>query len=125
MWSDGRKYVGEWVNGTYHGRGVYTHRDKSTYDGEWKDNLRHGKGIFRWADGDEYEGQWVSGRRVGPGILRYKDQDGQIRVIEQVWDELKFDKHNKGIPTETSYRKRKAESDPNHESNESKKLKKE
>ena len=64
----GGKYVGEWQNGTYHGRGAYIVTDGpykgDKYVGEFKDNKRHGKGTYISADGIQYEGIWKNGEFV-------------------------------------------------------------
>ena len=64
----GGKYVGEWQNGTYHGRGAYIVTDGpykgDKYVGEFKDNKRHGKGTYISADGIQYEGIWKNGELV-------------------------------------------------------------
>jgi len=39
MWSDGRKYTGEYF-----------------------EDKKHGPGVFEWADGRKYEGSWVDGK---------------------------------------------------------------
>lgn len=33
--------------------------------GEWKNGDFHGKGIYSWADDDKYVGEWVGGKRNG------------------------------------------------------------
>jgi hypothetical protein len=35
------------------------------YLGEWLGGFRHGKGIMQWTDGARYEGQWNLGRACG------------------------------------------------------------
>jgi hypothetical protein len=95
-WNDGRKYEGEWKEGAYHGVGTYVHKDGSRYEGEWKDNMRYGNGAFYWNDGDYYVGKWVDGKRNGEGQLHTRNETGEFTVIDQVWQEDKFHKHNKG-----------------------------
>ena len=35
-WSDGRKYVGSWVDGRQDGEGVFTNSDGLSKKGKWK-----------------------------------------------------------------------------------------
>lgn len=37
---DGRKYIGGWVNGKQHGRGMYIHPNGEKKEGEWKEGKR-------------------------------------------------------------------------------------
>ena len=37
---DGRKYVGQWLNGKQHGRGVYTNNIGEQVDAEWQDGKK-------------------------------------------------------------------------------------
>ena len=39
-WSDGEKYVGEWMHDDLHGQGTYTWSDGSKYVGEYRDGKR-------------------------------------------------------------------------------------
>ena len=41
---DGAKYVGEYKDGKYHGKGTYTYFDEAKYIGEFKDGKMHGYG---------------------------------------------------------------------------------
>jgi hypothetical protein len=40
--TNGDRYIGGFGNGTYNGRGTYTHRSGEIYDGDYKDGLMHG-----------------------------------------------------------------------------------
>ena len=44
-YANGDKYVGEFKNSKFHGKGIYTEKD-GIYDGNWKDNLRDGQGTY-------------------------------------------------------------------------------
>ena len=39
-WPDGRKYVGQWVNGKQDGEGEYTTTNGKTKRGKWEDGKR-------------------------------------------------------------------------------------
>ena len=38
------KYIGNFVNGKYEGKGKYYDKSGEMYDGSWKKGLKHGKG---------------------------------------------------------------------------------
>ena len=68
MWSDGRKYEGDWKNNKMHGNGMYTWADGRKYMGEYVDDRKHGYGEFIWPDGRSYKGDWVKGKQHGKGM---------------------------------------------------------
>ncbi|CAF1391870.1 unnamed protein product [Adineta ricciae] len=70
-YSNGNTYSGEMLNGTQHGRGVYTWISGDQYDGEWKEGVRTGYGIYKWPSGDVYKGNWVQGNMEGKGKKTY------------------------------------------------------
>lgn len=62
-------YIGEWVNGTRHGRGAL-YFDKNCecyYDGEWNNGTKEGYGVHKFKSGNIYEGQWLENLRHGQG----------------------------------------------------------
>ena len=42
--------------------------DGSTYEGEWLNGKYHGQGIFTWPNGDRFEGEYRDGKKHGRGI---------------------------------------------------------
>ena len=93
------KYVGEFKDNSYHGKGVYTYSNGGKYVGEWKDDLQNGKGIYTYADGRKYEGGWKDGKYNGQGIYTYLDG----RKYEGGWKDGKY--NGKGIYTYADGRK--------------------
>jgi len=95
---DGRKYIGEWKNGTKDGCGRYYYlRDGDIgdldryciggndsmyrvkeYSGDWKENIREGKGIITYVNGDKVEGDMVKGQLHG--TCQYHFAGGGDRV---------------------------------------------
>ena len=78
IFNDGRIYDGEWKNGLYHGKGIYTNCIDSKiekYDGDFKYGKADGKGKFYCANGDKYEGDIVRWNREGKGIYYYNNGD--------------------------------------------------
>ena len=61
LFSDGSKYVGEWKDGRYHGRGTKTYPSGAKYVGEWKKDSKW-EGTQYDEDGDVFgtysEGVW-------------------------------------------------------------------
>ena len=63
-YADGEKYVGEYKNGTMHGKGASTFVNGDKYEGEYRDGKWHGQATLTTADGDSYEGEWRDGEFV-------------------------------------------------------------
>jgi len=60
IWTDGRKFVGDYKNDAKHGYGTFTWADGRTYVGEWADGKQHGKGAYT-KDGLTRYGIWEKG----------------------------------------------------------------
>ena len=99
IFSDGRVYSGEWMDGEPNGTGKITIPDLyyagymiieddqesnnkngtteitidyglvNNYRGEWKDGKRHGFGKTTWATEDYYEGEYKNDIKNGKGVL--------------------------------------------------------
>eukprot|EP00829_Urostomides_striatus_P021452 TRINITY_DN9567_c0_g1_i1.p4 TRINITY_DN9567_c0_g1~~TRINITY_DN9567_c0_g1_i1.p4 ORF type:complete len:104 (-),score=20.43 TRINITY_DN9567_c0_g1_i1:105-416(-) len=63
-WSDGRKYVGEYLDDKKHGKGEFIWPDGRKYVGDWENGKQHGKGLYTTADGTTKEGEWKDGKRI-------------------------------------------------------------
>jgi hypothetical protein len=64
IWSDGRKYEGDFKNGKKDGEGTFEWPNGNKYIGSWKKGKQHGIGI--WAsskEGTKRQGEWVEGKR--------------------------------------------------------------
>lgn len=77
----GDVYDGEFVNGLYHGYGIYSWINGDRYEGMWKNNRREGEGMWLWgknssSPGDRYQGQWHDDQKNGYG--KYIQADGDI-----------------------------------------------
>ena len=64
MWSDGRKYEGDYVDDKKHGFGTYVWADGRSYTGGWLDGKQHGEGTYCQADGTARKGIWQEGKRA-------------------------------------------------------------
>ena len=69
----GERYVGEFVNGKWHGTGAYTYMHGGQYVGEFRDGVFAGDGIVYDADGKvSRSGKWINGRLVQAAVLDIK-----------------------------------------------------
>lgn len=73
MFSNGVKYVGDFVDDEFHGHGVYTSSEQEEYSGEFINGKRSGKGKLKFANGDIYEGELKDNRIEGEGVYTWKD----------------------------------------------------
>ena len=70
----GDRYEGEFRNGQYNGKGIYSHTSGERYEGDYKNNKRNGKCIYYFADGSWTEGE----ARVTNCMGRKKSKFGNI-----------------------------------------------
>ena len=69
----GERYEGEFRDGKYNGRGIFYGNDNSRYEGEFKNDMCEGKGIYYYGDGRRYEGDFRNDKLEGKGIMFYND----------------------------------------------------
>ena len=81
----GHKYVGEFLNGEFHGQGMFTHKGRK-YVGQYKNHKRHGQGTYTYANGDKYVGEWKKGKKHGQGIFTFISG----KIEEGVWKKDKL-----------------------------------
>ena len=67
VYTDGRKYVGEYRDNKWHGQGTLTYTDGGKYVGELKDDKWHGKGTLTLADGTKFVGEFRDGKMLPKG----------------------------------------------------------
>ncbi len=73
--ADGKTYVGDWVDGTMSGEGVFTWPSGSRYEGQFKDDKINGKGTYQSANGNKYVGDWVNEKMSGEGVFTWPNGD--------------------------------------------------
>jgi len=58
----GDLYIGTFVNGSPHGKGIITYQNKSVYDGQWDAGKPQGQGEKTDSNGISlYKGMWMNG----------------------------------------------------------------
>ncbi|WP_299461528.1 hypothetical protein [uncultured Microscilla sp.] len=87
LYSNGKRYEGNWKNNLHHGYGILYWPDGEYYDGDFQLGQRHGKGSYHWPSGDKFVGEWKNDKRNGRGIF-YK-KNGKI-VAKGIWQDNKF-----------------------------------
>ena len=80
-YANGDKYVGEYKDGKYHGKGTYTYRDGKKYVGEFKDDTFHGQGTATYANGERLVGYFMNGGYIpdiceGMGLVKGTESFG-------------------------------------------------
>lgn len=91
MWTDQRRYVGNWQHDRFHGQGIFTFpAPHSRYAGKWSKGKRNGNGVMQYEDMSSYTGQWKNDLRQGEG--RYLNFDGTMYTGE--WQKGRY--HGKG-----------------------------
>ena len=79
IWAaSGEVYEGQWIGGTYDGRGTYLYTSGDVYEGEYKQGRRDGRGVYMYAAGDIYEGEYRQGHMEGCGTYRLADGSAEV-----------------------------------------------
>ncbi|MDA7843385.1 hypothetical protein N9A26_00060 [bacterium] len=106
----GSKYVGDWKNGGKNGKGTYFFSDGSKhYVGDWKDGLPHGKGIQLNYDGSKYVGEFKKNKHHGMGILTDKNGNSYEGLFEDGSKDLDYEEKKIKAEKEKALAKTKAE----------------
>ena len=72
-YSNGDRYEGEFVNGKFHGKGIYISYTGAKYEGDFRLGKYDGYGVINFPDGSKHSGEWKNGNRHGKGTLLLKD----------------------------------------------------
>ena len=72
---DGHIYLGQWLEGTFQGRGTRINKTGYIEEGYWKDNKLDGKGRQIFNDGRLYEGDFQEGFPTGKGVRTWANGD--------------------------------------------------
>lgn len=63
-YSDGTRYVGEFVGGNPEGKGTVVYANGDRYEGGWKKHAPHGEGVMNYANGRRVGATWEYGKPV-------------------------------------------------------------
>jgi hypothetical protein len=81
-WPDGAKYVGDWRDDDLNGQGTYTFRDGRKYVGGFRDSRYNGKGAFSYPDGAKYVGEFRDGKENGKGTYRFPNGEKYVGDLD-------------------------------------------
>lgn len=87
LYSNGKRYEGNWKDNLPDGQGALYWSDGEYYEGDFERGQRHGQGTYHWTSGDKFVGEWKNDKRNGMGIF-YK-KSGKI-VAKGIWKDNKF-----------------------------------
>jgi hypothetical protein len=79
--SDEVKYIGDWKDGKYNGKGMLAFANGTNYTGQFKNGALNGQGTFTLASGVIMEGGFKDNEPNGPGTLTLASGD----IIEGDW----------------------------------------
>ena len=87
--SSGADYEGDFVQGAFHGWGVYTYPDNSVFTGQFVKGQREGKGYMEMPTGDKYEGTWRNNEwDPSQGCPHASDISMRLNAAVQICDTL-------------------------------------
>jgi clan AA aspartic protease (TIGR02281 family) len=81
-WPDGAKYVGDWRDDDLNGQGTYTFRDRRKYVGGFRDSRYNGKGAFSYPNGAKYVGEFRDGKENGKGTYTFPSGEKYVGEFE-------------------------------------------
>ena len=70
--ADGDRYVGEFVNGEFHGCGAYIWPDGEFYAGEFKNGKFHGLGSYAWPNGSAKTCDWRDDKEMPESCIKHR-----------------------------------------------------
>lgn len=72
---NGDCYIGEWLEGKFHGNGIYSWLNGTSFQGQFVAGMPHGMGSFTFAEGNSYEGSLENGQMEGEGVYTFSNRD--------------------------------------------------
>ncbi len=93
-WNGGKKYVGKWKHGKFHGKGKFSWNNGQEYEGEFKFGKKDGQGELTLSNGSKYIGEFKLGNYHGKGTLIFGKEKGEkhrnTEKYEGYWFNGKF-----------------------------------
>ena len=80
IFKNGDKYVGQFKDGKFHGKGTYIFKNENKYVGDFKNGKFHGKGTYIFTNGDKYVGEFKDGRKNDQVTTTYSA--GEVTVYD-------------------------------------------
>ncbi|MBS9769016.1 MAG: AAA family ATPase, partial [Trichodesmium erythraeum GBRTRLIN201] len=74
----GEKYIGEFKDGKYNGKGTLIFPNGSTYVGEFRNGQRNGFGTHTLPNGSKYVGEFKDGKINGTGALTFSNGEKYV-----------------------------------------------
>jgi hypothetical protein len=71
---NGKQYIGGFLDGKAHGKGVETWQDGTRYEGQFVNDLRSGQGVYTFVNRDCYVGEFRNDYRHGQGTMTFFDK---------------------------------------------------
>jgi uncharacterized tellurite resistance protein B-like protein len=79
---NGDKYFGDFIRGSFNGKGKITFSNGDQHVGKYKDGKRSGFGIYTWPSGQKYVGEYKDGKEHGQGDLTLADGTVQKGIFK-------------------------------------------
>ena len=97
--SNGKKYIGEWIDNKRDGFGTNVWPDGSKYIGEWKEGKQNGVGTFTFSNGAKDVGEWKENKLNGEAIQYFANgnifRQGVFRDDQFLYEKYKLNYEEK------------------------------
>jgi hypothetical protein len=96
QWLKGNFYAGDWVGGKMEGLGKFYWREGYVYYGMYKNDLKHGKGEMKWDPYKRHRGNWAFGKKHGYGeeikFMFDPERDFHLVITAGLWKDNQLKK---------------------------------
>ena len=65
IYQSGAYYIGDYKDGSWHGKGEYHYSTGSVYNGQWENGKWNGYGTKTYSDGTKKTGKWKDDKFLG------------------------------------------------------------
>ena len=80
IFKNGDKYLGQFKDGKFYGKGTYIFKNGNKYVGDFKNGKLHGKVTYIFTNGDKYVGEFKDGRKNDQVTTTYSA--GEVTVYD-------------------------------------------